>query len=471
MVVQLAEIPWPRDRTRRGRTKGSRGAGSKPGPVTGVRAGETPATVAQELATAVRIVVEAEPAAAVETVLATAAFPVAVAAARAVPAHSAAAPAGTAEAARAAAAHAVHPAWEVPAAVADPGAVVVGGEGECVMNKQEKHMRSQSNLIARNSFAVLAAVLACALMTPLCAQTEPTQKAAAQASSKAFDNPQQAADALIQAAESYDVSALLEIFGPGGKDFIASADPVHDKSIAATFVAKAHEKNVIAIDPKNQSRAILSVGNNDWPFPVPLVKEKGKWRFDSKQGRSEILFRRIGANELDAIQICRGFVEAQQEYASEVHDNSGVNQFAQKIISTPGKHDGLYWKNEDGTPGGPIGEAIARAIEEGYTTKASPYHGYYFKVLKGQGPAAPLGQLDYVIEGVMIGGFALVAVPAEYRVTGVKTFMVSYNGVVYEKDLGADSLNIAKNMERYNPDKTWHRTDDEWPTDASAGMD
>ena len=191
----------------------------------------------------------------------------------------------------------------------------------------------------------------------------------------------------------------------------------------------------VSVDPKNQARAILLVGNDDWPFPVPIVKKGGKWHFDSKEGHDEILFRRIGANELDAIQICRGFVEAQEEYASEIHDNSGVNQYAQKIFSTPGKKDGLYWKNADGTSGGPISEAVARAIEEGYTAnKGSGYHGYYFKVLKGQGPAAPLGQLDYVIKGIMIGGFALVAVPAEYRVTGVKTFIVSYDGIVYEKD-------------------------------------
>jgi hypothetical protein len=146
---------------------------------------------------------------------------------------------------------------------------------------------------------------------------------------------------------------------------------------------------------------------------------------------------------------------------------TGVNQYAQKIFSTPGKH--LYWQNEDGTSGGNISEPVARAIEEGYSARAgSGYHGYYFKVLKGQGPAAPLGQLDYVIEGAMIGGFALVAVPAEYRVTGVKTFMVDYDGIVYQKDLGLNSLDIVKKMERYNPDQTWHRTYDKWPTDAST---
>jgi hypothetical protein len=338
------------------------------------------------------------------------------------------------------------------------------------MTKEEHVKLRPSSSIAWNTLSVLfVAILSCVLALPLHAHsTQPADAPSAQAQ-RAFNTPQQAAEALIQAAAIYDISELLEIFGPDGKDFISSADPVRDKSNAAAFAAKASERNVVTIDAKNITRAILSVGNDDWPLPVPIIKQSGKWRFNSKEGRDEILFRRIGANELDAIQICRGFVEAQKEYASEVHDNSGVNQYAQKIISTPGKRDGLYWQSEDGTPGGPISEAIARAIQEGYSpNQPSGYHGYYFRVLKGQGPAAPLGQLDYVIEGVMIGGFALVAFPAEYRVTGVKTFMVSYNGIVYEKDLGPDSLNVVKNMDRYNPDKTWHRTDDQWPTDVSA---
>lgn len=331
-------------------------------------------------------------------------------------------------------------------------------------------MRSQLHGVpACNPLCVLlVTLLLCTLELPLQAQSATSVQAASLQAQKAFNTPQEAAAALIQAAETYDVSALLEIFGPDGKDFISSADSTRDKSVAAAFAAKAREKNIVTIDSRDKTRAVLSVGEYDWPLPVPIVKKQGKWYFDSKQGRDEILYRRIGANELDAIQICRGFVEAQHEYALVVHDNSGVNQYAQKIISTPGKHDGLYWQNADGTPGGPISEAIARAIEEGYSPgKASGYHGYYFKVLKGQGAAAPLGQLDYVIEGVMVGGFALVAFPAEYRVTGVKTFMVDYDGGVYERDLGPDTLNVAQKMERYNPDKTWRLTDDQWSADAS----
>jgi hypothetical protein len=318
---------------------------------------------------------------------------------------------------------------------------------------------------------VLFVALSCAPTPCADAQTAP-KSAVSSPSAMAFSTPEQAAAALIGAAESYDVSTLLQIFGPDGKDLISSADPVRAKNIAADFAAKGRVKHIVTLDPKNRAHAVLSVGSDDWPFPIPIVKKGSKWYFDSKEGHDEILFRRIGANELDAIQICRGFVEAQREYASEVHDNSGINQYAQKIISTPGRHDGLYWQNDDGTPAGPISAAIARAIEEGYAPgKTSGYHGYYFKVLKGQGPAAKLGQLDYVVGGVMIGGFALVAFPAQYRVTGVKTFMVSYDGVVYEKDIGPETPSVAQNMERYNPDKSWHRTDDEWPAEAVLGTD
>ena len=334
----------------------------------------------------------------------------------------------------------------------------------------EEFMNSNISYVsARCSLSVLLiAILSCAMAIAVHAQSPSPDKSSGEVpgGQKSFSTPEQAVDALIEAAGSYNVSALLEIFGPAGKDFVSSADPVQDKNHAEAFAAKARQKKFVTLDPKNSSRAILSVGSDDWPLPIPIVKRAGKWFFDSAQGQKEILFRRIGANELDAIQICRGFVEAQKEYASQIHDDSGINQYAQKLISTPGKHDGLYWQNQDGTPGGPISEAVARAIAEGYSPDKPGYHGYYFKVLKGQGPAARLGQLDYVIEGVMIGGFALAAVPSDYRVTGVKTFIVSYDGIVYEKDLGPESVNIVKNMERYNPDKTWHRTDDQWPPDA-----
>ena len=197
------------------------------------------------------------------------------------------------------------------------------------------------------------------------------------------------------------------------------------------------------------------VGSEDWPFPVPIVKVGGKWAFDASAGRQELLYRRIGSNELDAIDICRGYVEAQHGYALQRREGYDVNQYAQRIISTPGKQDGLAWQNPDGSWDGPIGEKIARAIAQGYSGTEEPYHGYFFKILKGQGPAAPLGQMDFVVKGVMIGGFALVAGPAEYGVTGVKSFIVSHDGVVYEKDLGRPTLAEFAKMERFNPDRSW----------------
>jgi Protein of unknown function (DUF2950) len=287
------------------------------------------------------------------------------------------------------------------------------------------------------------------------AQTPKTAKTA----QEGFKTPKEAADALIVAAERYDVPALQRILGPQSEGLIASKDPVEDKNRATTFAAKAHQKHSVQVDAHNPSRAILSVGDGDWPFPIPLVMRANRWYFDSKTGREEVLLRRIGENELDAITICRGFGEAQKQYAADSPDH----EYAQRIISTPGKKDGLYWENPDGSPGGPIAKIVAKAIAEGYsTTKPEPYHGYYFKVLKGQGPAAKLGQLDFVVHGAMIGGFALVAAPAEYRVTGVATFIVSHEGVVYQKDLGPNTLKVFHEMDRYDPNKTWRRTDAEW---------
>jgi hypothetical protein len=270
-----------------------------------------------------------------------------------------------------------------------------------------------------------------------------------------FDTPQQAADALVSAAEKFDVAELTQIFGPEGDDIVFSGEFAQDRKHAADFAAEARTKKSVAVDPKSGRRAFLLVGNSDWPFPVPLVKKGESWFFDSEAGRQELLYRRIGANELDAIDICYGYVEAQHDYAVRQRAINDVNQYAQHIISTSGKQDGLAWQNSDGTWAGPIGENIARAIEQGYTSSAEPYHGYFFKILKGQGPAAPLGEMDFVVKGVMIGGFALVAAPAEYDVTGVRTFIVSHDGVVYEKDFGPKTLDEFQKMERFNPDKSW----------------
>jgi hypothetical protein len=331
------------------------------------------------------------------------------------------------------------------------------------MSKETQMKSKQENTSGLRVLQTLLLVASiCTAPTFSQARQSKQQAATAPPVQKSFATPKEAVEAIILAAENFDQTALKAILGPSGDDLVSSGDRVQDKRNAVAFAAKAREKNDVVIDPKNSKRAILSVGNDDWPLPIPIVSKGGKWVFDTKAGREEVLFRRIGANELDAIAICRGYVDAQEAYALEKHDNAEVNQYAQRVISSPGKHDGLVWRNPDGTLGGPVAEGIAKALEQGYTNKSEPYHGYYFKILKGQGPNAPLGQIDFVVNGAMIGGFALVAAPADYRVTGVKTFLVSYEGIVYQKDLGPDTLKVFKDMELYNPDKTWSRTDDNW---------
>jgi len=309
----------------------------------------------------------------------------------------------------------------------------------------------------------LGSGMVCVLLLASTVATAPQAKAKSAAPrQRTFDTPKAAADALIAAATSDDVPALEEILGPDGHDLVVTSDPVQTKNQLEEFAAHAREKTEVATDAKNPNLAILSVGNEDWPLPIPIVRNGDAWSFDSKAGKQEILYRRIGRNELDAIEICQDFVEAQHAYALEKHDGSSVNQYAQRNVSTPGKQDGLAWRNPDGTWGGPLAERIAEAIKEGYRAKSrpQPFHGYYFKVLKGQGPAAPLGKMDFVVEGVMIGGFALAAAPSDYRVTGVMTFIVSHDGVVYQKDLGPKTLELFQKMERYNPDKTWSPVDE-----------
>jgi len=310
-----------------------------------------------------------------------------------------------------------------------------------------------SNLLGQR---LLAAIVTTALLLTLVlivvsrggAQTTPTARG------KAFATPQDAANSLIDAAEKYDEGALTEVLGPSSYDIIHTGEPARDSEKCKEFAARARAKLSVEVD-KTKTRATMVVGDEEWPFPVPIVKAGNSWFFDTNAGRREILLRRVGQNELDAIEICRGYVEAQHDYALRKRVGYEVNQYAQRIISSEGQQDGLAWKKADGTWDGPIGEKVAAAIAQGYSSRTEPYHGYFFKVLKGQGPAAPLGQLDYVIKGVMIGGFALVASPAQYRNTGVKSFIVSQDGVVYEKDLGPQTLEFFKSMDRFNPDKSW----------------
>lgn len=287
------------------------------------------------------------------------------------------------------------------------------------------------------------------------AKKTPAATTASAVGAKSFDTPQQAADALVDAADKFDEVELTQIFGSKGKDIVSTGELAQDRKRAAEFAAKAREKKSVSVDTKSGTRAFVLVGNENWPFPVPIVKRSGTWSFDVSAGRQELLYRRIGANELDAIDVCQGYAEAQNDYALKKRQGYDVNQYAQRIISTPGKQDGLAWQNPDGSWDGPIGEEIARAIEQGYTSRTQPFHGYFFKVLKGQGPAAPLGEMDFVVKGAMIGGFALAAAPAEYGETGLKTFIVSHDGVVYEKDFGRATLEEFNKMERFNPDNSW----------------
>jgi hypothetical protein len=301
--------------------------------------------------------------------------------------------------------------------------------------------------------AVLCLVSAC--LAAVTASAESVASPAVHAGGpQTFDSPTQAADAMIEAAQNFDVPSLLKIVGQGGQDIILTGEFAQDRERAQQFAAQALKQKRVSVDPKG-GRAFLLVGEQEWPFAIPIVKQGGRWSFDVAAGRDELFYRRIGSNELDAIAICRGFVEAQHDYAFRKREGYQVAQYAQRVISTPGKQDGLAWQNADGTWGGPVGEKIAHAIEQGYNVKVEPYHGYFYKVLKGQGPHAPLGAMDFVINGAMIGGFALVAAPAEYGETGFKTFMVSHTGVVYERDFGPATLDAFQKMERFDPDKSW----------------
>lgn len=308
---------------------------------------------------------------------------------------------------------------------------------------------------ARLGLCVTAACTILVLPAARAAQSTATPAAQPAHMQRTFNTPEQAVAALVSAAERFDVAALKEILGPDGVDLVLSDDPVLDRNQSAEFAAQARVKTAVVRDPKQPGVATMITGAEDWPSPLPIVEEGGRWRFDSNAGRQEILYRRIGENELNAIQMCLGYVEAQHEYAAQKHDGARVNQYAQRVISTPGRQDGLAWQTPDGTWQGPVGEGIARVIAEGYSERYEPFHGYYFRILKGQGPAAPMGQMDFVLNGVMIGGFALVAAPADYAVTGVKTFIVSHSGIVHEKDLGPESLEQFRAMDRYNPDPTW----------------
>jgi hypothetical protein len=274
-----------------------------------------------------------------------------------------------------------------------------------------------------------------------------------------YKTPQDAVDALIATARSGDQKAALVVLGQDGEDIISSGDKVSDDAVRARFVKSYDTKHQITM--AGDSKAVLVIGDNDYPFPIPLEKNKnGTWSFDTDEGRREILYRRIGHNELDAIQTSLAYVDAQRDYA-EKDRGAGLGVYAQRFVSAEGKKDGLYWPSAQGEEESPLGELFAAASRQGYHAGEgrSPYHGYYYKILTKQGPAVDGGAADYVVNGKMIGGFALVAYPAEYRNSGVMTFIVNHTGQVYQKDLGPDSADIAEKMTWFNPDPTWKKVD------------
>jgi hypothetical protein len=280
---------------------------------------------------------------------------------------------------------------------------------------------------------------------------------------EAFKTPEDAASALVSAAKAGDMKALATVLGPDGDAIVSSGDKVADATTRQNFVAAYEAKHQITIEGDNN--ATLVVGNDDYPLPIPIVRKDGVWRFDTVAGRREILARRIGKDELDAIQSCLAYVDAQNDYAANDRTGAGTGVYAQRIVSRPGKKDGLYWPTSQGEGPSPLGELVAEATAQGYRvgTGQTPYHGYYFKILTKQGAAALGGELEYIVRGKMIGGFALVAYPAEYRNSGVMTFIVSHEGTVFQKDLGPETAKLAERMTSFNPDKTWQKVTDTAP--------
>jgi hypothetical protein len=280
---------------------------------------------------------------------------------------------------------------------------------------------------------------------------------AASAGQRSFASAEEAVKAAVAAARKGDDKELAAIFGPGSQDLMSSGDTVADKQRRAEFLKAYDEKNRLASEGEN---TVLVIGKNDWPFPIPLVKQGSGWVFDTAKGKEEILNRRIGQNELNAIQAVLAYVDAQREYAMKDRDGDGLLEYAQKFRSDPGKRNGLYWEAKPGEEQSPLGPLAARAVKEGYgQNKASdkpwPFHGYYYRIVSGQGKSAPGGAYSYLVKGSMIGGFALVAYPAEYGDSGVMTFMVNHDGKVFQKDLGKNTTSAAQNIKEYNPDKTW----------------
>jgi len=274
---------------------------------------------------------------------------------------------------------------------------------------------------------------------------------------ESYASPEAAISGLVDAVKSNNEAKLRLILGSHGSKLISSGDAVADAHGREAFIKAYSESSKLVAE--GDAKVVLVIGKDDWPFPIPLVKSDNAWKFDTKQGEQEILNRRIGRNELAAIQVCLAIVDAEREYAASHLDSEGLPQYASSIVSTLDKHDGLYWPTNSSEPQSPLGPLVAAAAKEGYKPALAPYHGYYYRILTAQGKDAPGGEYEYFIKGRMIGGFAVIAYPARYRASGIKTFIVDHDGVVFEKDLGKDTATVASKMSTYNPDPSWQRVD------------
>jgi len=302
--------------------------------------------------------------------------------------------------------------------------------------------------LTRRRTAMVAVSLALALIGPRAAS-------AAASKERSFASAEEAAQALAAAAKADDTTAMLAVLGKDAQPLISSGDPVADEKVRERFVHAYDEAHVLV--QSADGKTILQIGKDNWPFPIPLVDTAGAWHFDSAAGKEEILDRRIGANELSAIQACLAYVDAQREYYQRNPEHAALLQYAQKLSSSPGKRDGLYWAVKDSEDESPLGPVFARARAEGYAGSgtSAPYHGYYFHILTAQGAAAAGGAYDYLAHGKMIGGFGLVAYPAQWDVSGVMTFIVNHDGVVFQKDIGPHTAAAARAIKVFNPDDTW----------------
>ena len=286
-----------------------------------------------------------------------------------------------------------------------------------------------------------------------------TMALAAAPEQKNFASTEAGSTALVEAIKSNDEVALGSILGPDGSQLISSGDEVADTQSREAFIKAYNDAHKLVL--QGDTQAILVIGKDEWPMPIPLVKSQGGWRFDTMRGTKEILDRRIGRNELNAIQVCLAIVDAERDYVAKDPDGDGIPEYASKFVSTPGKHDGLYWETSSEEPPSPLGPLLAAAARDGYANSESsslePYHGYFYKILTKQGKDAPGGAHDYLVNGQMIGGFAVIAFPARYGASGIMSFIVNQDGVVYEKDLGENTAAMASQMTTFNPDPSWKR--------------